>query len=87
MGNKNSEELIDREEPAITLIHDWIGAAENQCDVFPPSNEYAEELLEIQVTTLSTLGAFAYETGGVMVDHGLIAFPRLRSSEVKAYAF
>ena len=74
MANKTLEQLINRDEPAITLIQDWIGAAENQCDVLPPSNENEEVLLEIQVTTRSPLGALAYETGGVMVDHGWLRF-------------
>ncbi len=83
MAKRTLEQLINRDEPAITLIQDWIGAAENQCDVLPPSNENEEVLLEIQVTTRSPLGALAYETGGVMIDHGWLRFlgsghPKLR---------
>ena len=83
MVNSALEELVNRDEPAITLIRDWIGAAENQCDVLPPSNANEDVLLEIQVTTRSPLGALAYETGGVLVDHGWLRFlgsghPKLR---------
>jgi hypothetical protein len=83
MAKRTLQQLINRDEPAITLIQDWIGAAENQCDVLPPSNENEEVLLEIQVTTRSPLGALAYETGGVMIDHGWLRFlgsghPKLR---------
>jgi hypothetical protein len=83
MAKRTLQQLINRDEPAITLIQDWIGAAENQCDVLLPSNENEEVLLEIQVTTRSPLGALAYETGGVMIDHGWLRFlgsghPKLR---------
>lgn len=74
MANRTLEQLINRDEPAIKLIRDWIGAAENQSDVLPPSNENEKVLLEIQVTTRSILGALAYETGGVLVDHGWLRF-------------
>jgi len=67
MAKRTLEQLINRDEPAITLIQDWIGAAENQCDVLPPSNENEEVLLEIQVTTRSPLGALAYEETVVYV--------------------
>jgi len=74
MVRKTLDELVNRDEPAINLIHDWVESAENRCEILPPSDANEEVLLEIQVTTRSPLGALAYETGGVLVDHGWIRF-------------
>jgi len=71
---KTLEELTETDEPAIDLIHEWVSSAENQCEILPPSSEREAVLLEVQVTTRSTMGAVAYETGGVLVDHGWLRF-------------
>jgi hypothetical protein len=42
--------------------------------LLPPSENRAEVLLKTQVTTRSTMGAIAYETGGVLVGHGWLRF-------------
>lgn len=74
MVKKTLSELVNRDEPAITLIHDWLESAESQYEILPPSDAREEVLLEMQVTTRSPLGALAYETGGLLVDHGWIRF-------------
>ena len=71
---KTLAELTCTNEPAIDLIHEWVSSAENQCEILPPSSEREAVLLEVQVTTRSTMGAVAYETGGVLVDHGWLRF-------------
>lgn len=71
---KTLADLINTNEPAITLIRDWAASAENRCEILPPSSDRAAVLLEVQVTTHSTMGAVAYETGGILVDHGWLRF-------------
>jgi hypothetical protein len=71
---KTLNELVNRDEPAITLIRQWMEPAENHCEILPPSDSHEEVLLQIQVTTRSPLGALAYETGGVLVDNGWLRF-------------
>jgi hypothetical protein len=71
---KTLAELIDTDEPAIDLIRKWVESAVNECVILPPSSERESVLLEVQVTTHSTLGAIAYETGGIVIDHGWLRF-------------
>lgn len=71
---KSLNQLINRDEPAITLIKEWVASAQNQCEILPASNANEEVLLAVQVTTRSPLGALAYETGGILVDHGWLRF-------------
>jgi hypothetical protein len=74
MSPKTLDELLDRNDPAITLIRQRVESAENQCDILPSSAANEKVLLEVQMTTRSTLGAIAYETGGVLVDSGWLRF-------------
>jgi hypothetical protein len=74
MKAKTLAELVNREEPAIALIRRWVDFAENHCEILPPSDAHEEVLLEVQLSTRSTLGAMAYETGGILVDHGWLRF-------------
>jgi hypothetical protein len=48
---------------------------DNQCEILPPSDARSEVLLDIQVTTRSPLGGIAYDTGGILIDHGWLRFP------------
>jgi hypothetical protein len=65
---KTLEELINPDEPAIDLIREWVGSADNHCEILPPSSEREAVLLATQMTTRSTLGAIAYETGGFPIN-------------------
>src|SRR4029079_17681014 len=40
------------------------------CEILAPSADRESVLLGVQVTTHSTLGALAYETGGLLIDDG-----------------
>ena len=60
--------------PAIDLIRRWVDDAENDCEILPPSGDRDRILLATQVTTHSTLGALAYETGGILIDNGWLRF-------------
>ena len=66
------EELIDINEPAIQLLRQWVDESEVPCEILEPGAERGEVLLDLQVTTRSTLGAIAYETGGVLIDDGWV---------------
>ena len=74
MKTKTLDELVNIDDPAITLIRQWAEAAENHIEILPPADIREEVLLEVQVTTHSTLGAMAYDTGGILVDHGWLRF-------------
>jgi hypothetical protein len=71
---KSIEQLIDLKEPALAQIREWLLSAKNDCTLLPPSAERAEVLRHSQVTTRSTMGAVAYETGGVLINHGWLRF-------------
>jgi hypothetical protein len=67
---KSLEDLIDGRDPALPLIEKMLGAATLSYQLLPPSTESGRVLSSLQVTTRSTLGAIAYETGGLLIDHG-----------------
>jgi len=71
---KSLDQLIDVEDPGLALINEWVSSAKNPCQLLPPSANRAEVLLKAQVSTRSTMGAIAYETGGVLIDHGWLRF-------------
>lgn len=64
-------ELVDTKEPGIDLVRQWFAEASNDVELLSCSREDGElTLLALQVTTRSPLGAVAYETGGLLIDHG-----------------
>lgn len=67
-------ELIDEADSALPRVHEWVQASDAACEILPPSADSDRVLLELQVTTRSTLGAVAHGTGGVLVDHGWLRF-------------
>ena len=70
MSKRTLKELIDTQEPAIDLLRQFATDAEVPCELLPPGSERENALLYLQVTTRSTLGALAYDTGGILVDNG-----------------
>jgi hypothetical protein len=68
------DELIVGADPGIDRIKEWVDQSENKCELLPPSNTREDVLLSLQVTTRSTLGAIAYETGGILIDDGWLRF-------------
>lgn len=70
---KDLDELIFESDSALDIIKHWI-LESNNCNhaiIVPPNEEVREkELLDLQVTTKSTLGAVAYSTGGILFQHG-----------------
>jgi hypothetical protein len=71
---KTLAELVSADDPAIALIRDWVAAAPVQCEILSPSSERDATLLGVQVSTRSLLGALAYDTGGILLDHGWLRF-------------
>ena len=63
-------DLVDLNEPAIQLLRQWVDESEVPCEILKPGAQREEVLLDLQVTTHSTLGALAYDTGGVLIDDG-----------------
>lgn len=78
------DQLLDQREPALPLLRSWIDdPAGNGAILLPPNDPLrADTLLALQVTTRSTLGAIAYETGGISVADGLVRL--LGSGEVRS---
>jgi Protein of unknown function DUF2625 len=64
------DELIDNSDPALPLVRQWLAEAKRPCELLPPSENRGRVLVGLQVTTRSPMGAIAYESGGLLVDHG-----------------
>ena len=65
------EQLVDNDEPGMELVRSWADDASNEVEILPGTRERGEQtLMALQVTTRSPMGAIAYETGGILIDHG-----------------
>lgn len=63
-------ELLHSDD-ALPVIQEWAAAAPRHVEVLPCAPEAGQRtLVALQVTTRSPLGALAYHTGGVLMDHG-----------------
>jgi len=72
-NTKPLSELIITTDSGWPLVQDWIKNAEVAVEVLPRDLPNAENnLLKAQVTTRSPMGAVIYETGGIIIDKGLI---------------
>jgi hypothetical protein len=72
MRRRSLAELTTTDEPAWPMVQGWLAQAKNHVEVLPPAATRADTLFGLQVTTRSPLGAIAYETGGIVVDHGWV---------------
>lgn len=71
MSIRTLEDLVDRVEPGIVQVREWIGKATNPVEVLPVDRAAGERaLVALQVTSRSPLGAIALETGGILIDGG-----------------
>ncbi len=67
------EELVDEKEPGWPVVAAMVDRATNRVEVLPAERSNGERtLLAIQITTRSPMGAIAYQTGGILVDHGWV---------------
>lgn len=70
---KTLNELVDTQEPAWPMVQAWFAEAKVRVEALPPSDPArSEELLGLQVSTRSPLGAVVYESGGLLVDEGWV---------------
>lgn len=81
------EELTASDEPAFPLVQEWVTASKLVVEILEPSDARADVLVGLQVTTRSPMGAIAYETGGILIDHGWLrvlgaGHPKLRRNIV-----
>lgn len=68
---RSLEELVGHDDRAWPVVLEWIEASRRRIEVLPPAEEARQRtLLELQVTTRSSLGALAWESGGILVDGG-----------------
>jgi hypothetical protein len=65
-------ELLATDEPAWPMVLRWIADAKNAVEVLPPGADAGDVLHAVQVTVRSPMGAIAYHSGGLLVDHGWI---------------
>lgn len=76
MPRRHLDELVDTIDPAWLLVQGWLAQARNPVEILPAERQRGERtLLQLQVTSHSTLGALALETGGAFFDHGWLRFP------------
>lgn len=65
------DELIDTNEPGWALIEEWLKEAKNGYEILPRDESRAQsELLGLQVTTRSPMGALVFGCGGIVIDGG-----------------
>jgi hypothetical protein len=64
-------DLVNEAEDAIALIREWAAAAPFDVEILPCEPAAGQRALEaLQVSTRSPMGALAFHTGGLLVDHG-----------------
>lgn len=64
-------ELIDTNEPGWALIEERLKETKNGYEILPRDEGRAQsELLGLQVTTHSPMGALVYGYGGIVIDGG-----------------
>jgi hypothetical protein len=71
---RSLQELTTPQNSAIGKLKRWVSAAENNVEILPPSDRRDESLVTVQVAIDDPLGAIAYETGGILIDHGWLRF-------------
>jgi hypothetical protein len=65
------EELTSVEDPAGPLLKEWLDSGDVEVQVLDVEHDRRDQcLVGLQVTLRSVLGALAYETGGLLIDHG-----------------
>lgn len=74
MAKRKLKDLVVTQDPAVKLLEQLVRDATVPCELLPPGPERENALLYLQVTTHSTLGALAYDTGGLIIDDGWLRF-------------
>lgn len=69
---KSWQELVSTED-ALPMIRGWMAASSLDIELLPAApDDGCRTLSALQVTTRSPLGALAFHTGGLLVDHGWV---------------
>jgi hypothetical protein len=63
-------DLTTTDDPAWPLVQQWLAGAPNAIALPVADVQAAAVLTELQVTLRSPMGAVAYHTGGILIDHG-----------------
>jgi hypothetical protein len=72
---KDLNKLINENDSAWSNISGWISEARNTVEILPATESQAEKVIsELQLTTRSSLGAVAYQTGGMLFANGWLRF-------------
>lgn len=67
------EALINTDDPGIEVVKAWVKQATQPVEILPAESEAGRRsILALQVTTRSPMGAIAYDTGGILIDHGWV---------------
>jgi len=73
LGPRSLRALVEVDSPAWPGLEDAFAGARNGVEVLPRDAARSAATLDaLQVTAQSTLGAVAYETGGLLIDRGWI---------------
>ncbi|MCK3655737.1 hypothetical protein A4G19_08205 [Pasteurellaceae bacterium Macca] len=68
---KTLDELLEKQQPAWAIMQDWFKSANHHYEILPKDKENAgKELVGMQLSTKTPIGAVIYETGGILIDHG-----------------
>lgn len=68
---KTLKDLINREGLGWGFVQKWMEGAQNCFEILPKISKRAdEELLRLQISTKSPLGAIVFETGGILIENG-----------------
>ena len=79
---KSSSELT-QDGSAMPAIRAWVAETSRKIEFLPTGPGYGDVALEaLQITARSSLGAVAYETGGIMIDDGWIRVLGLGSTRL-----
>jgi hypothetical protein len=64
-------ELIDNYDSAWTLVLKWLSLGNIEYQILDTAKDQSDNaLLNLQITTKSTLGGIVYNTGGILFDYG-----------------
>lgn len=73
MNTLTIAELVDRENHAWEELKELLDSGQNTYEYVPAQQEAGgDTLYRLQISTKSYLGAVAYETEGIVLDHGWI---------------
>lgn len=72
-NKKTLEELTSTDSPSWELISGWLPKASNKVKVLEvDSIKKKRELVNLQVSTFSSIGGVIYNSGGILIDNGWI---------------